>query len=61
MNSPSLSSEGRSRLVVVVHADVERSLPGDLDLLHDVMMASRKNATIDWRLSYVGHAFCNSL
>ena len=48
------------RVFVVVHAEVERALAGDLHFLRDVMAASRKRTTTDG-LSYIGHGFCNSL
>ena len=47
-------------VVVVMDGDVEGALAGDFDFLRDVMTAGRKNTTLTG-LSYIGHAFCNSL
>ena len=46
---------------VVMDGKAERAAFCDPNLLRDVIAASGKGATIIWRLSYIGHALCNSL
>ena len=48
------------RVFVIVDAEVERALPYNIQFLRDVMTASRKKGA-DRGVSYIGHAFCNSL
>jgi hypothetical protein len=52
--------EDFSGVFIVMDADIEDSLAGDSDFLCDVMTTSGERSTRRG-LSYIGHAFCNSL
>lgn len=55
------AKENFGGVFIVMDADVKSPLPGDLDLLRDVLTASGESTTLVRCVSYIGHACCNSL
>lgn len=52
--------EDYGRLIILMDGDIQRALAGDANFLSDVVTAGWERTT-RFCLSYIGHAFCNSL